>query len=29
MAGLTAPDVLQVYGNLLRGSERHLVAFSR
>jgi hypothetical protein len=27
MTGLTAPDVLQVYGNLLRGSERHLVAF--
>lgn len=26
-SGLTAPDVLQVYGNLLRGSERHLVAF--
>ncbi len=25
--GLTAPDVLQVYGSLLRGSERHLVAF--
>ena len=24
-----APDVLQVYGNLLAGSERHLVAFSR
>ncbi len=28
-AGLKAPDVLQVYGNLLAGSERHLVAFSR
>jgi hypothetical protein len=27
--GMTAPDVLQVYGNLLAGSERHLVAFSR
>ena len=27
MTGLTAPDVLQVYGHLLRGSERHLVAF--
>lgn len=27
ISGLTAPDVLQVYGNLLRGSERHLVAF--
>ena len=25
--GVTAPDVLQVYGSLLRGSERHLVAF--
>jgi hypothetical protein len=29
MKDLTAPDVLQVYSNLLRGSERHLVAFSR
>ncbi len=27
MTGLTAPDVQQVYTNLLRGSERHLVAF--
>ena len=27
MTGLTAPDVVQVYTNLLRGSERHLVAF--
>jgi hypothetical protein len=26
-AGVTAPDVLQVYTNLLRGSERHLAAF--
>ena len=29
MTGLTAPDVLQVYTSLLRGSERHLAAFSR
>ncbi len=29
MVGLTAPDVLQVYTSLLRGSERHLAAFSR
>jgi len=28
LTGLTAPDVQQVYTNLLRGSERHLVAFS-
>lgn len=28
MSGLTAPDVLRVYGNLLRASERHLVAFT-
>jgi len=28
-ADVTAPDVLQLYSNLLRGSERHLVAFSR
>lgn len=27
MTGLTAPDVQQVYTSLLRGSERHLVAF--
>lgn len=27
MKGVEAADVLQVYGNLLRGSERHLVAF--
>jgi hypothetical protein len=27
MSGLTAPDVLQVYGNLRNGSERHLAAF--
>jgi hypothetical protein len=27
MAGLTAPDVLQVYTNLQRASERHLAAF--
>lgn len=27
ISGLTAPDVIQVYGHLLRGSERHLVAF--
>jgi hypothetical protein len=27
MSGLTAPDVRQVYGNLLRGSQRHLAAF--
>ena len=26
-AGVTAPDVLQVYKNLLAGSQRHLVAF--
>jgi hypothetical protein len=26
-AGVTAPDVLQVYANLLAGSERHLSAF--
>ena len=25
--GITAPDVLRVYANLLRGSERHLAAF--
>jgi len=29
ITAVDAPDVLQVYGNLLRGSERHLVAFSR
>ena len=29
MAGVTAPDVKQVYENLLAGSERHLAAFSR
>jgi hypothetical protein len=28
-AGLTAPDVLQVYGNLRDGSTQHLRAFSR
>jgi hypothetical protein len=28
-SGVKASDVLQVYGNLLAGSERHLVAFSR
>jgi len=27
MTGVAAPDVLQVYGSLVRGSERHLVAF--
>lgn len=27
ISGLAAPDVRQVYGNLLRGSQRHLVAF--
>lgn len=27
MTDVTAPDVLQVYAHLLRGSERHLVAF--
>jgi hypothetical protein len=29
MSDITAPDVLQVYTNLLKGSERHLAAFSR
>ena len=29
VSSITAPDVLQVYTNLLRGSERHLAAFSR
>ena len=29
MADVTAPDVLQVYTNLLNGSQRHLAAFSR
>ncbi|MEV4701732.1 DUF2202 domain-containing protein [Actinoplanes sp. NPDC049316] len=28
-AGLTAPDVKQVYANLLAASERHLTAFTR
>jgi hypothetical protein len=28
VVGVTAPDVLQVYANLLAGSQRHLVAFS-
>ncbi len=28
VVGVTAPDVAQVYANLLAGSERHLVAFS-
>jgi hypothetical protein len=27
VVGVTAPDVLQVYANLLAGSQRHLVAF--
>ena len=29
MSSLTAPDVLQVYTSLLKGSEHHLAAFSR
>ena len=29
LTSVTAPDVTQVYTNLLAGSERHLVAFSR
>ena len=29
MSNLTAPDVLQVYTSLLKGSEHHLAAFSR
>ncbi|MDP2288197.1 MAG: DUF2202 domain-containing protein [Actinomycetota bacterium] len=29
ISSITAPDVLQVYTNLIKGSERHLAAFSR
>jgi hypothetical protein len=29
LEGLTAPDVKQVYGNLIEGSEHHLTAFQR